>query len=44
MFTLCNLWLSMYVGITLLLVADVVVWTVANIWLTHKIFQLNRKL
>lgn len=44
LFTLCNLWLSMYLGITLLLVADVTIWTVANIWLTHRIIQLSKKL
>lgn len=44
LFTLCNLWLSMYMGITLLLAADVLIWTMTNIWLTHKIHRINRKL
>lgn len=44
LFTLCNLWLSMHVEITLLLAVDVTIWTVANIWLTHRIYQLKGKL
>ena len=44
LFTLCNLWLSMYMEITLLLAADAAIWTSANIWLTHKIHKINRKL
>lgn len=37
LFTLCNIVLSKYIGINLLLIADVAVWTVANIWLSRKI-------
>lgn len=36
-FTLCNILLSGYININLLLIGDVLVWTVANIWLTERI-------
>lgn len=41
LFTLCNILLSKYVGLTWLLIGDMILWTVANIWLRNKI---NRKL
>lgn len=44
LFTLCNILLSQYVDITLLLLADIAVWTAANIWLTDRIRRHNRKL
>ena len=44
LFTLCNILLSCYVGVTVLLLADIAVWTVSNIWLTRKIGRLNKKL
>lgn len=37
LFTLCNILLSAYVDITLLLTADVATWSIANVWLTRKI-------
>lgn len=36
-FTLCNILLSSVVNVTVLLVGDILVWTIANIWLTKKI-------
>lgn len=40
-FTLCNILLSKYVNINLLLIGDIFVWTVANIWLTDRIKKRN---
>ncbi|MDO4165054.1 MAG: MraY family glycosyltransferase [Bacteroides sp.] len=37
LFTLCNILLSLYVSVTLLLIADIIVWTLANMWLSRKI-------
>lgn len=42
LFTLANILLSQCVNVNLILVADVLVWTVANIWLTQKIHAANR--
>lgn len=44
LFTLCNILLSMYIGVTPLLLADVLIWTVANVWLTRRIRHTDRKL
>lgn len=44
LFTLCNILLSAYISVTLLLLADVLIWTVANIWLTRRIRHTDRKL
>lgn len=44
LFTLCNILLSTYVSVTPLLLADILVWTAANIWLTRKIQKTNKKL
>lgn len=44
LFTLSNILLSCHINVTLLLVADIAVWTVANIWLTRKISSINEKL
>lgn len=44
LFTLCNILLSRHVRVTLLLVADIAVWTIFNIWLTRKIRQTKKKL
>lgn len=44
LFTLCNILLSAYVSVTPLLLADVLIWTVANIWLTRRIRHTDRKL
>lgn len=44
LFTLCNILLSTYVSVTPLLLADILVWTAANIWLTRKINRTNKKL
>lgn len=40
-FTLTNILLSQYINVNLILVADVLIWTVANIWLTRKIHATN---
>ena len=42
LFTLTNIQLSRYIDVNLILVADVLVWTVANIWLTRKIHATGR--
>ena len=44
LFTLCNILLSYHVDVTVLLLADITVWTVANIWLTRRISSINKKL
>lgn len=44
LFILCNILLSMYIGVTPLLLADVLIWTVANVWLTRRIRHTDRKL
>lgn len=44
LFTLCNILLSTYVSVTPLLLADILVWTAANIWLTRKIQKIYKKL
>lgn len=44
LFTLCNILLSKYLEVTILLIADIVTWTAANIWLTDKINKRNKKL
>lgn len=36
-FILCNIFLSQYIDATLLIVADVAVWTLINVWLRKKI-------
>lgn len=43
-FTLCNILLSRYMDVTLLLVLDVAVWTIGNLWLTHRIRFIHSKL
>ena len=40
-FSLCNVVLSQYININLLLIMDILVWTGANIWLTNKIEHRN---
>ena len=44
LFTLCNILLSTYVSVTPLLLADILVWTAVNIWLTRKIQKTYKKL
>ena len=44
LFTLCNILLSRHVDVTVLLLADITVWTAANIWLTRRISSINKKL
>ena len=44
LFTLCNILLSTSIGVTPLLLADIIVWTAANIWLTRRIHLINKKL
>ena len=43
LFTLCNILLSTRIGVTPLLLADILIWTAANIWLTRKIHRINNK-
>ena len=43
-FTLCNILLSRYMDVTLLLTLDVVVWTAGNLWLTRRIHFIHSKL
>ena len=43
-FTLCNILLSRYMDVTLLLVLDVAVWTTGNLWLTRRIRLIHSKL
>lgn len=43
-FTLCNILLSRYMDVTLLLVLDVAVWTTGNLWLTRRIRFIHSKL
>jgi UDP-N-acetylmuramyl pentapeptide phosphotransferase/UDP-N-acetylglucosamine-1-phosphate transferase len=42
-FTLGNILLSQYMNVNLLLAADVLLWTTANVWLNRKIKQRMRK-
>lgn len=41
LFTLCNILLSGYVNVTVLLLMDVTVWTVANVWLTNRLNRMK---
>lgn len=41
-FTLCNILLSRYVDATVLLASDILIWTLANLWLTRKILQHSK--
>ncbi|WP_195594487.1 MraY family glycosyltransferase [Phocaeicola dorei] len=41
--TLCNILLSTCISVTQLLLADILIWTAANIWLTRKINRTNKK-
>ena len=43
-FTLCNILLSRYMDVTLLLTLDVAVWTTGNLWLTRRIRLIHSKL
>lgn len=43
LFSLCNIMLSQYININLLLIMDIVVWTSANMWLTARIKQRKIK-
>lgn len=43
-FTLCNILLSRYMDVTLLLTLDVAVWTTGNLWLTRRIRFIHSKL
>jgi UDP-N-acetylmuramyl pentapeptide phosphotransferase/UDP-N-acetylglucosamine-1-phosphate transferase len=40
-FTAFNILLSLYIDINYIVIADILIWTVANIWLTNKIKQKN---
>lgn len=44
LFTLANILLSQYVNVNLILVADIAIWTFANILLTRRITKLNKKI
>lgn len=43
LFTLCNVVLSEHINVNILLGADIIVWTLVNIWLTFKIKQRKQK-
>ena len=43
-FTLCNILLSRYINVTLLLVLDIFIWTLGNLWLTRRIHIAHSKL
>ena len=36
-FTLCNILLSRYINVTLLLILNIFIWTLGNLWLTRRI-------
>lgn len=40
-FILFNILLSLYIGVNWILVGDILIWTLANIWLTKRIGQLQ---
>ena len=40
-FSLCNILVSKYIDVTLLMFADVLLWTLLNIWLTYRIKKIN---
>lgn len=40
-FSICNILLSEYVGVTMLLVADLAIWTLTNMWLTKRIEKVQ---
>ncbi|MCE8621608.1 undecaprenyl/decaprenyl-phosphate alpha-N-acetylglucosaminyl 1-phosphate transferase [Bacteroides fragilis] len=42
-FTLCNVLISKYISVTILLFADALAWTLLNIWLTHRICKIKKK-
>lgn len=44
MFTICNVFLLHYINITWILVIDVLVWTLTNIWLTRRIKEMKNEL
>ena len=41
-FTLCNILLSRYINVTLLLILNIFIWTLGNLWLTRRIHILIR--
>ena len=43
-FTLCNILLSRYINVTLLLILDIFIWTLGNLWLTRRIHIVHSKL
>jgi len=43
LFTLCNILLSVYINVTPLLLADIFIWVVVNMWLTRKIYRTPNK-
>ena len=40
-FSVMNIFLSKYININILLVADILIWTIMNMWLTRKIHSRN---
>lgn len=43
LFTACNILISKYINVNILLIIDIAVWTTVNIWLTGQIHRLNKK-
>ena len=43
-FTLCNILLSRYINVTLLLILNIFIWTLGNLWLTRRIHIAHSKL
>ena len=43
-FTLCNILLSRYINVTLLLILDIFIWILGNLWLTRRIHIAHSKL
>ena len=40
-FSVLNIWFSRYININILLVVDILVWTLLNMWLTRQIHKRN---
>lgn len=37
LFSLCNIFISKYINVTLLVLINVLIWTLLNVWLTYRI-------
>lgn len=43
LFSLCNIFVSQYLNITLLVLSDIIIWTLLNVWLTSKIKKSHKQ-